>query len=203
MSRRWALLGAVVGLAVLVAAIAAALVRIQATSARSQLSAAIAVTGDARGYVTSDSKDPGETTVFNAPDLYETIDHGAVTNISAGDDQFSAVPARCASGLEFVENRTAGGASFNVGPPSDEDVRSAGNVFTASRAGRVVARYEVRDGRLVALTRIFRPPGARPETVTTSYEDIDHAPKIVVPSGRQVAVSPTVYLNGCPLATGQ
>jgi len=198
-SRRRGLVWGSVGLFVLVAATAAALLRPHPASASSQLSAALASTYDASGYVTSDSTDPDEITVVNAPNIYETVDNGVVTEISVGGHDYSVVPARCASRFKFVETQASGSFGILFEPSADEQISEAGRTFIATRDGQVVARYEVTDGRVVAVRRIFRLEGERPQGVTDSFTDIGHAPRIVTPSGSEVAISPTVYLNGCPL----
>jgi hypothetical protein len=168
--------------------------------AAARLTAAMSATYDASGYTSATSNDPGEESVVNAPDLYETIVGGSVTQVWAGNDIYDAVPAACGPGARFVETVPQGSASAQFAGFGGDDVTEAGATYTVSRHGVELGRYVVRNGYVVSTTLSYRSiPGAGSASVTETFRSIGHAPRIVVPTPNEVIVAPQLYAHGCPL----
>lgn len=177
--------------------------------AKSKLQAALNATFNASGYVSTTSADPNEHIVVNAPDLTETIDNGLVSEIDVGNTEYTASwffaaqngyhfgPNHCGPHAMFIERSPEGGGSFSINLSLEGTrVSQDKDVFTVSRGGIVTESFVVKDGYVIQMTRIFAPPG---KTVVTSYSQIGHAPKIIVPKPSEVVVSPKVFLRGCPV----
>ena len=98
----------------------------------------------------------------------------------------------------FIERSPEGGGSFSINLSLEGTTVSQNkDVFTVSRDGTEMESFAVRGGYMVQMTRILASLG---KTVVTSYSEIGHAPKILVPKPSEVVVSPHVFFRGCPIS---
>jgi hypothetical protein len=175
--------------------------------AKSKLQAAINATFDASSYESTTNTDPGEVIVTNAPDLTETIESGLVSEIDVGNTEYIASwsfalksgyhfgPDHCGPHARYIEMTAEGFASASYSLQGTEVVEHSGT-FTVSRDGTVTEMFVVKSDYVVGVSRIFESLG---ETLVTSYSDIGHAPKILVPPSSEFVANPHVFYKGCPL----
>ncbi|MGO9342303.1 MAG: hypothetical protein ACLP6E_07255 [Acidimicrobiales bacterium] len=175
--------------------------------AKSKLQAAINATFDASGYVSTTNTDPSEVIVTNAPDLIETIDSGLVSDIDVGNTEYIASwsfalksgyhfgPNHCGPHDRYIKMTAEGFATASYSLQGT-DVVAHGDVFTVSREGTVTETFVVRSGYVVQITQTFPSAG---KAFVTSFSEIGHAPKIVVPPSSEVVSNPHVFYKGCPL----
>jgi hypothetical protein len=175
-------------------------------STKSRLQAALNSTFNSSGYVSISNVEPTERVIWNSPDLTETIDSGLVSEIDVGNTDYTASwafarklgyrisPDRCGPHARFIESTPEGAASINYsfqGAKVDEEK----NVYSVMRNGTVAQVIVVLNGYVVEMKRFF----ATGKTVVTSYSEIGHAPKIVVPNPNEVVAFPQAFLHGCPI----
>ncbi len=177
------------------------------SSAKSRLQQALNATFNASGYVSTSSADPTERTVVNAPNLTETIDNGLVTEIDVGNTNYIASwafaqklgyqfgPSHCGPHELFIKSTPQGSASGSY-DLKGTDVVVSNDVFTVSRNGTTTESFVVRNGYVVQITMLFGTIG---KTEVTSFSEIGHAPKILVPKPSEVVAFPKAFLRGCPL----
>jgi hypothetical protein len=152
---------------------------------------------------------PTERTVANAPNLLETIDNGTVTGIELRRSTYAAIPRSCGTSAKFVEFR---GESIGfrmmlktLRSPSPamrrllaDEVNQIGNQYSLSRNGEEIESFTIRDGYAIQRTVYLSAVSGRrglPNEVT-SFTDIGHAPKILVPPRDEVVFSAHVIV--CP-----
>lgn len=177
------------------------------STAKSALQRALNATFDSSGYVSISSPDPTERTVVNAPNLTETIDNGLVSQIDVGNTEYVASwffarslgyrfgPAHCGPGALFIKIVPQGSFSSSY-DLNGAKVTEKNGVFTVSRDGVVTESFVVSSGYVVQTTSIFASLG---KSVVTSFSEIGHAPRIVVPKPSEVVAFPKVFLHGCPV----
>jgi hypothetical protein len=169
-------------------------------SASAQLTAAMSATNNASSYVLVINDHPGEESIFNSPNLNETIVGGHVSEIWAGKTMYNAVSESCGGKVRFIEAQPQGTATSEFVGFGRDTVNQHGATFIVSSDGRQFGRYLVRNGHVVKITEslaaIRHSNGA---AVTESFTRIGHAPRIVVPAASEVTTSPRLYFHGCPL----
>jgi hypothetical protein len=166
---------------------------------------ALNATLDASSYVSTSSSSPGDSTIFNAPDLIETIEGGHVSEIDVGKIQYIASwafalrsgyhfgPNHCGPHALYIEIVPQGSVSSNY-DFSGATVVEHDDLFTVSRNGTETETFLVRSGEVVRIALRFS--GA---TETTYYSEIGSAPRISVPAPSEVVVSPKLFYRGCPI----
>jgi hypothetical protein len=175
--------------------------------AKSTLQAALNATFNASGYVSTTDSDPTERIITNSPNLTETVDNGLVSEIDVGSTEYIASwsfaerlgyhfgPNHCGPRAMYIK-QTAQGFSVSSDSLQGADVVEKKGVFDVSRNGTVTETFVVQNGYVVEMTRIF-PSLAK--SLTTSFSDVGHPPRILIPRADEVVVAPKSYFKGCPV----
>jgi hypothetical protein len=160
----------------------------------------MSATDNASGYVLVINDHPGEESIFNSPNLNETIAGGHVSQIWDGKTMYSAVSESCGGKVRFIKAQPQGFATSEFVGFGRDTVDQHGATFIVSSNGGQFGRYLVRNGHVVKITESPAAiRGSNGAAVTESFTRIGHAPRIVVPAASEVTTSPRLYLHGCPL----
>jgi len=165
------------------------------TAARAQLEAAVNATYNASSYSTAASTDPSERDIVNAPNRYEEIVKGQVSQIWVGNTIYTAIPTWCHTKAAFIETHPRGFASSRFSGLGGDVVTQNDDSFSVRKDGQLIAHFVVKDGFMVQVRQQF----SGGTSVVVDFDEINHAPRIVVPNQSDVIENPRIFEGDCPL----
>jgi hypothetical protein len=165
-------------------------------SARAQLDAAVNATYNASSYSTTASTNPSERDIVNAPNRYEEIANGEVSQIWVGNTIYRTIPASCHTKVAFIESHPQGFGTSRFSGFGGDMVTQNDDFFSVRKYGHLIADFVVKDGFMVQDRQFFN--GDTSDFVV-DFDEINHAPRITVPSQSEVTRNPKIFEGDCPL----
>jgi hypothetical protein len=159
----------------------------------------MSATDHASGYVEITNHDPKEESIFNRPNLVETISGGRVSTIWDGKTVYTAVPESCDGNVRFIKLRPQGFATSKFVGFGRDTVGQNGTTFIVKSTGDRSGRFLVHHGHVVQVTESLPAvQGSGGTTFTESFTSIGHAPRIIVPAPSEVSTSSRFNVPDCP-----